>query len=75
MKPVASFVQFLAIILAWIGSMDAAARAQRQMEHLARGLVCVCKADGTVFLGWRLLATDPEQASFDVVLRHLDGRE
>jgi len=42
------------------------ARAQRQMEYLNRGLIAIVRADGKVFLSWRLLATDPENISFNV---------
>ena len=38
-------------------------------EHLDRGLVAVPREDGSVFLSWRLLATDTDQTCFAVV-RH-----
>jgi rhamnogalacturonan endolyase len=40
--------------------------AQRQMEHLGRGLVAIYQGDGNVFLSWRLLGTDPEEIAFNV---------
>jgi len=40
--------------------------AQRQMEHLDRGVVAVREAEGTVFVGWRLLGTDREGVAFNV---------
>jgi rhamnogalacturonan endolyase len=43
-----------------------AARAERQMEALGRGVVAVPQADGTVFVGWRLLGTDPDETTFNV---------
>jgi len=36
-------------------------------EHLDRGLVAVPREDGSVFLSWRLLATDTEQTCFALV--------
>jgi len=42
--------------------------AQRQMERLDRGVVAV-QVPGGVYVGWRLLGTDPEDIAFDV-FRH-----
>jgi rhamnogalacturonan endolyase len=40
--------------------------ADRQMERLSRGTVAVRRADGSVFVGWRSLGTDPDELSFDI---------
>ena len=42
------------------------AGAQRQMERLGRGVVAVRQADGRVWVGWRLLGTDPEALAFNL---------
>jgi rhamnogalacturonan endolyase len=42
------------------------AYAQRQMEYLDRGTIAIRQADGTVFIGWRLLGTDPDEIAFNV---------
>jgi len=42
------------------------ALAQRQMEFLDRGIVAIRQEDGKVFVGWRLLGTDPEATAFNV---------
>ena len=42
------------------------ALAQRQMEALGRGAVAVREGEGKVFVGWRLLGTDPEGIAFNV---------
>src|SRR5215216_549147 len=42
------------------------ARAQRQMEALGRGVVAVRQADGRVWVGWRLLGTDPDALAFNL---------
>src|SRR4051812_22884430 len=38
----------------------------RQMEHLGRGIVAIHQAGGRVFVGWRLLGTDPDGVTFDL---------
>ncbi len=48
------------------------ADAQRQMENLGRGLIAVKQDDGKVFVGWRLLGTDPEDIAFNLY-RSADG--
>ncbi|MBC8053314.1 MAG: rhamnogalacturonan lyase [Sphingobacteriaceae bacterium] len=40
--------------------------AQRQMERLTRGLVAVNKGGDSVYVGWRLFATDPDNISFNL---------
>lgn len=40
--------------------------AQRQMESLGRGVVAIRRADNKVFVGWRLLGTDPDDTAFNV---------
>jgi rhamnogalacturonan endolyase len=38
----------------------------RQMEHLNRGLVALRTSTTTAYVGWRLLATDPADISFNL---------
>ena len=38
----------------------------RDMERLSRGVVAVRQADGKVFIGWRMFATDDERIAFNV---------
>lgn len=40
--------------------------AQRQMEFLDRGLIAVPSGED-VLVSWRMLGTDPEAVSFDVL--------
>jgi rhamnogalacturonan endolyase len=47
--------------------------AERQMENLSRGLAAVKQPNG-VFLGWRLLGTDPDSITFNVY-RQVDEGE
>jgi rhamnogalacturonan endolyase len=40
--------------------------AQRQMESLDRGVVAVDLGDGKVYVGWRMLGTEPDSIAFNV---------
>ncbi len=42
---------------------------QRIDERLDRGVVALPKSDGSVYVGWRLLKTDPSDIAFDVYRR------
>src|SRR5690349_16384520 len=43
-----------------------AAQTARQVEALDRGVVAVNKGSGNVYVGWRLLGTDPADVAFNV---------
>ncbi|MCC9135573.1 hypothetical protein ACFSKU_13315 [Pontibacter silvestris] len=43
-----------------------AALAQRHMEYLDRGLVAVHTGGDSVYVGWRLLGTEPENITFNL---------
>ena len=50
--------------------------AAQEGEHLDRGLVvrrCREGADSWVYVGWRLLASDPEDVAFHVYRQTADG--
>jgi rhamnogalacturonan endolyase len=40
--------------------------AQRYMENLRRGVVAVSLGNGQVYVGWRLLGTDPNDIAFNI---------
>lgn len=40
--------------------------AARQMESLGRGLVAVNQGNGRVFVSWRWLGTEPDEAAFNL---------
>ncbi len=61
MKPAKSFFSILALCLLFFG----VANAQYQIEELNRGLVAVA-TEGGVYIGWRLLATDPDTIAFNI---------
>ena len=44
-------------------------QAQRQMEFLTRGLVAVQAGQDSVFVSWRLLASDPGELAFNIYRR------
>src|ERR1017187_8417466 len=48
------------------------ASAQRQMENLGRGVIVLHKSTSQAYVTWRLLATDPDGAGFNV-LRSANG--
>ncbi len=58
----------LALVLAFAPARPTGAQTGaapvRQMEPLGRGLVAVHQGDGKVFVGWRLLGTDPDGIGF-----------
>ncbi len=53
-------------VLVLLGGGTAAARAERQMEPLGRGVVAISGDHGEVFVSWRLLATDPDDIAFNL---------
>jgi rhamnogalacturonan endolyase len=42
------------------------ASAQRQMENLGRGIVAINQGGKKVYVGWRMLGTDPDNIAFNV---------
>ncbi len=45
----------------------------RYMERLDRGIVAVNQGSGKVYVGWRLLGTDPSSIAFNLYRRTSDG--
>ena len=48
--------------------------AQRQMENLNRGVIAFSQGNGNVYIGWRMLGTDPNDISFNVYRSTNDGK-
>jgi len=44
----------------------ASIHAQRQMENLDRGVIAIAQGDGRVYVGWRMLGTEPDNIAFNV---------
>jgi rhamnogalacturonan endolyase len=55
-----------AAVVGMMAILPSQAVAQRRMERLGRGVVAVDRGDGTVYVGWRLLGTDPDGIAFHV---------
>lgn len=64
----------VAVLLLSASIFPAAANAQRQMEGLGRGVVAVRQTDGRVWVGWRLLGTDPDALAFNLYRSTAGGR-
>lgn len=64
--PLISFVLFVSAVV------PTDSRAQRQMEHLGRGLVALRVAERSIFVSWRVLATEPGALAFNLY-RATDG--
>jgi rhamnogalacturonan endolyase len=65
----------LSLVLAasFLAAVATPGLAQQQMERLTRGVVAVRKAEGPVFVSWRLLGTDGESIAFNVYRQSGDG--
>ena len=53
-------------VLAVVLLVFASAHAQRQMERMGRGVVALRQDATKVYVGWRLLADDPDDIAFNV---------
>jgi len=56
----------IALLSATILTASAIGQKAREMERLNRGVVAVRQADGKVFIGWRMFATDDTHIAFNV---------
>lgn len=48
--------------------------AQRMMENLDRGVIAMRMNEDSVYVGWRLLGTEPDQISFNVYRQTENGK-
>jgi rhamnogalacturonan endolyase len=62
LSTVKSISAIIAVVLLCVLPAD----AQRQMEDLGRGVVAVNQGGGKVYVGWRLLGTDPNDVAFNL---------
>jgi rhamnogalacturonan endolyase len=60
-------------MLATLISVAAPTQAQRWMENLDRGVVAINQGSDGVFVGWRLLGTDPIDLGFNVYRQSGNG--
>jgi rhamnogalacturonan endolyase len=56
----------VALILMTFAPLAEGLGAERQMERLGRGLIAIQEGNGNVFVGWRLLGTDPDEIAFNL---------
>ncbi len=67
------FITRLSPVLLAFLSMLPTTHAQRLMENLDRGVVAIHEGEGRVFVGWRLLGTEPSDLGFNVYRRTGDA--
>jgi len=63
MKP--RTVMNIAVTIGTLLLLITQAGAQRQMEKLGRGMVAINQGNGKVYIGWRMLGTDPDNIAFN----------
>jgi len=56
----------LILLIGLVSFASAVATDARQMENLGRGVVAVHEGGGKVYVGWRLLGTDPNDMAFNL---------
>ena len=56
----------IAVVLGTILLFTPSIHAQRYMENLSRGIVAVNLDGGEVYVGWRMLGTDPNDIAFNL---------
>jgi len=61
MKKILLFTAFLSLCFHF-----SPVQAQRQMERLGRGIMAMNKGSNQIYVGWRLLGTDPSDITFNL---------
>ncbi|MCJ8165940.1 rhamnogalacturonan lyase [Pontibacter sp. E15-1] len=54
------------LVLCWALFTAVSAQAQRVLENLDRGLIAINQGEGKVYIGWRMLGTDPDDIAFNL---------
>ena len=47
-------------------SVPVGAQSDRQIENLGRGVIAINQGGGDVYIGWRMLGTDPDDIAFNL---------
>lgn len=68
------FLTITTIVLLMVVALAGAAIPKRVMEDLDRGVVAMHRSDGKVYVGWRMLGTDPEDIAFNVYRSEAGGK-
>ncbi len=56
----------LLLLFAFLAMSSSNLLAQRQMEKLDRGLIAMRQGTDSVYIGWRLLGTEPDEIAFNL---------
>jgi len=56
----------IGIVLGMVLLLTGSIHAQRCMEKLGRAMVAINQGDGRVYVGWRMLGTDPHDLAFNL---------
>ncbi|RYF10638.1 MAG: hypothetical protein EOO42_22330, partial [Flavobacteriales bacterium] len=56
----------LLLLVAFLVISSSSLLAQRQMEKLDRGLIAMRQGADSVYVGWRLLGTEPDEIAFNL---------
>jgi rhamnogalacturonan endolyase len=48
--------------------------AQRHMENLDRGVIAIHKSHDSVYIGWRMLGTEPDEITFNIYRQSGNGK-
>jgi rhamnogalacturonan endolyase len=67
MKLIAKICAAMTILA--VSLLASATTAPRQMENLGRGLIAINQGGGSVWIGWRLLGTEPDNITFNLYRR------
>jgi rhamnogalacturonan endolyase len=63
--------KLVAIIILIVGALTASVAQQPYHEKLDRGIIALVIDGNTAYIGWRLLASDPHNAAFNVYRKEL----
>jgi len=67
------FRNFAVLILSFLFAC-LTAMAQRQMEYLDRGVIAINKGNDSVFIGWRMSGTEPDEIAFNIYRQTGSGK-
>lgn len=59
-------IRFIAVALLIFSANNDAAVCQRIMENLGRGLIAMSRGNNQIYVGWRLLGSDPGNIAFNL---------
>lgn len=66
MKNIKNVCKIFLLLTVFLGSTHFLWGNDVQKEHIDRGLVALVRSDTSVYIGWRLLADDPDDIAFNI---------